>query len=83
MSTSLSNLVDSLSDGVYDNKCKGRSSTLDFMKFEDNKLTFRCLECKWNYNKDFNAELIERFSNIYEFYNKDINIFMLLLNRLF
>ena len=30
------------------------------------KLIFRCFECKKNYEKDFNNELIKRFANIYE-----------------
>ena len=42
---------------------------------------FRCFECKENYKKDFNKELIKRFANIYEFCNKDINKFILLLRK--
>ena len=36
---------------------------------------------KKNYEKDFNKELIKRFANIYEFCNKDINKFILLLSK--
>ena len=81
MSTSLSNLVNSLSDGKYDIKCKNCNSCLDSMKFDDNKLICRCFECKINYNKDFNNELIYRFSSLYDFCNKDINKSMLLLRK--
>ena len=42
---------------------------------KDHQLIFRCFECKKNYEKDFNKELIKRFTNIYEFCNEDINIF--------
>ena len=45
------------------------------------QLIFRCLECKKNYKKDFNKGLIKRFKNIYEFCNKDINKFILLLRK--
>ena len=31
--------------------------------------------------KDFNKELIERFANIYEFCNRDLNKFILLLRK--
>ena len=46
-----------------------------------NKLIYRCFECKTNYNKDFNNELRNRFSSLYDFCNKDINKFMLLLRK--
>ena len=38
-------------------------------------------ECKKNYKKDFNNELIKRFANIYEFSNENINKFILLLRK--
>ena len=47
----------------------------------DEKLVFRCCSCKKNYKKDFNKELIERFANIYEFCNGDLNKFILLLRK--
>ena len=43
--------------------------------------TFRCFECKNNYEKDFNKELIKRFTNTYEFCNGDINKFILSLRK--
>ena len=45
------------------------------------KLIFTCFECKKNYEKDLNKELIKRFANIYEFCNGDINKFILLLRK--
>ena len=45
------------------------------------QLIFRCLECKKNYKKDFNKELIKRFSGTYKFCNGDINKFILLLRK--
>ena len=48
---------------------------------KDDQLIFRCFECKKNYKKDFNNELIKRFANIYEFCNEDINKFILLLRK--
>ena len=48
---------------------------------KDDKLIFRCLECKNNYQKDFNKDLINRFANTYKFCNKDINKIMLLLRK--
>ena len=44
------------------------------MSVKDDQLIFRCFECNKNDKKDFNKEVIKRFSNIYEFCNEDINI---------
>ena len=51
------------------------------MIFKDVQLIFRCFECKENYNKEFDKELIETFANIYEFCNKQINKSILLLRK--
>ena len=81
MSTSLSKLVDNLSEGLHNNRCVDCKSCLDYMKTKDEKLIFRCFSCKRNYEKDFNKELIERFVNIYEFCNGDLNKIILLLRK--
>ena len=81
MSTSLSKLVDNLSEGLHNNRCVDCKSCLDYMKTKDEKLIFRCFSCKKNYEKDFNKELIERFANICEFCNGDLNKFILLLRK--
>ena len=81
MSTSLSNLVSNLSEGLRSDKCTDCKSCLDYMTTKDEQLIFRCFECKKNYKKDFNKELIIRFSSTYEFYNEDINKFILLLRK--
>ena len=73
MSSSLSSLVDNLSERLHNDKCTDCKSCLDYMIFKDDQLIFRCFECKKNYKKDFNKKLIKRFANIYEFCNKDIN----------
>ena len=81
MSSSLSSLVDNLSEEVHNDKCTDCESCLDYMSIKDNQLIFRCFECKKNYKKDFNKELIKRFANIYEFCNEDINKSILLLRK--
>ena len=77
MSISLSSLVDSLSDEVYDDNCPDCRCNLDYIIIKDDQLILRCFECKKNHNKDFGNELTKRFADIYEFYNEDINKFML------
>ena len=77
MSVSLSSLVDNLSDGLY--KCKDCESSLEYINAED--VLFKCLNCNKNYNKDFNKELINRFSSTYNFSEGGINKFILLLRK--
>ena len=81
MSTSLSSLVDNLSEKLHSDKCKDCKSELDYMSVKDNQLIFQCLECKKNYKKDFNKESIKRFANTYEFCSGEINKFILLLRK--
>ena len=73
VSTSLFSLVDSLSDGLYNIKCKDCNSFLDYMNFYDDKLVYTCFDCKTNYNINFNNKLIDGFSNTYNFCSDDIN----------
>ena len=51
MSTSLSKLVDNLSEGIHNNRCVDCKSFLDYMKIKDEKLILRCFSCKKNYEK--------------------------------
>ena len=81
MSTSLSSLADNLSDGFHCNKCIDCKSSLDYMITWDDQLILRCFECNKNYQKDLNKDLINRFESTYEFCNKDINRFILLLRK--
>ena len=46
MSSSLSNLVDNLSEGLDSDKCTDCKSCLDYMTTKDDQLIFRCFEGK-------------------------------------
>ena len=81
MSTSLSSIVDNLSNGFNCGKYIDCKSPLDYMITRDDQLIFRCFEYKKIFQKDFYKDLINRFGNIYEFCNKDINRFVLLLRK--
>ena len=81
MASSLVILINNLSEGLHKDKCIGCKSCLDYIKFKDDQLILRCFECKRNYKKNFNKDLFKRFATIYEFYNKDINKFILLLRK--
>ena len=81
MAMPLSKLVDNLSEGIYNNKCSDCVSSLDYIKTKNEKLILECCNCKQRYRKKFNKELIKRFKNTYEFCNKDLNKFILLLRK--
>ena len=81
MSMSLSKLIDNLSEGLHNNKCLDCKSCLDYIKTKNEKLIFKCFNCTSYYEKDFNKELIKRFASTYEFCNKNLNKFVLLLRK--
>ena len=72
MAMSLSKLVENLSEGIHNNKCVDCESCLDYIKTKNEKLILKCFNCKSYYEKDFNT---------YEFCNKDLNKFVLLLRK--
>ena len=81
MSSKLSHRVDNLSEKIHSDKCTDCKSRLDYMTTKDDQLIFRCFDCKKNYQKDFNKDLINRFANTYQFCNGYINKFVFLLRK--
>ena len=81
MSTSLSKLVNNLSDGLHKNKCRNCKSRLDYVKAEESRLIFRCSGCNRSHHEDVHNDLINRFSSTYNFCQEDINMFTLLLRK--
>ena len=85
MSTSLSSLIDNLSE-IYKKECKRCKeknkikSECDFIGIKNNKLHYKCKECKRGQLKPMNA-LIEKFPNIYQFCNGGISKFVLFLRK--
>ena len=81
MSSSLSKLVDHLSEGIHNNKCSDCESNLDFIKMKNEKLLLKCFNCNSYYKKKFNKDLIKKSKNTYSFCNNDLNKFVLLLRK--
>ena len=81
MATSLSKLVDNLTEGIHSDKCINCKSDISYMKVIDETLIFRCFNCKRNYKKEINKELIERFASTYKFCNNNLNKFVMLLRK--
>ena len=75
MASSLSKLVDNLSEGIHNNKCSGCGSNLDYIKTtakrKNEKLILECCNCKQRYKKKLNKDLIKRFASTYSFCNND------------
>ena len=85
MSFSLSSLVDNLSEinNKDCKKCMERkkiNSKCDYIKFKNNRLEYRCKECNDKSYRSIN-DLIKKFPNTYQFINKDLNKFILLLRK--
>ena len=82
MAMPLSKIIDNLSEGIHNNKCADCKSCLDYVRSTKNeKLILKGLNCKRYYKKKFNKELTKRFKSTYEFFNKDLNKFILLLRK--
>ena len=85
MASSLSKLVDNLSEGIHNNKCSDCGSNLDYIKItaerKNEKLILECYNCKQRYKKKINKGLIKRFASTYSFCNNDLNKFILLLRK--
>ena len=59
---------------------KNIKSECCFDKLKNDRLIYRCRECKEKYKIAIKG-LIKQFSSIYQFCNGDINKFILLLRR--
>ena len=82
MATSLSKLVDNLTEGIHNTKCLDCNSCLDYVWITKNeKLLLKCFNCDIYYKKKFNKDLIRKFKNTYSFCNNDLNKFILLLRK--
>ena len=90
MASSLSKLVDNLSEGIHNNKCSDCGSNPDYIKTtakpsslerKNEKLILECYNCKQRYKKKFNKDPIKRFAITYSFCNNDLNKFILLLRK--
>ena len=81
MATSISNLVDNLTNGIHKIKCKDRDCFLEYEIVKDNLIKYEYLSCNKNYSNKIDEELKQRFKNTFKFSNNDINKFILLLRK--
>ena len=97
MTSSLSNLVNNLSEGIsrtnrkygHDDKkcetcrinCKRCDYFLQYIHFKDDLIDYKYLYCNKNYQHKFNENLKYRFLDTYKYSNHDNNKFILLLEK--
>ena len=64
MVSSLSKLVDNLSEGIHNNKCVCNNNCkccLDYIKIKNEKLLLKCFNCNTYYKKKFNKRFSQKF----------------------
>ena len=97
MASSLSNHVNKLSEAIYRIKCKyGHDDKkyqakeykykhcdcfLEYRKFKDDLIGYKCLRCNKKYPHKFDKKLKERVFNTYTFSNHENNKFISLLQK--
>ena len=72
MASSLSNLVENLSEGIHKIKRKGCDCLLEYENVKDNLIKYKCLSCNKDYSNKTDEELKKRFKNTFKFSNNDI-----------
>ena len=61
MATSLSNLVDNLTEGIHKIKCKDNDCFLEYESVKDNFIKYKCFSCNKDYSNKIDEELKKRF----------------------
>ena len=78
MASSLSNLVDNLTEGIHKIKCKDCDCFVEYGSVKDNLIKYKYLSCSRDYLNKLVEELKKKFINKFKFSNNDINKFILM-----
>ena len=81
MASSLSNLVDNLTERIHKIKCKDFNCFLEYESVKDNLIKYKCLSCNKDYSKKLDEKFKKIFKNTFKFSNNDINKLILLLRQ--
>ena len=65
MASLLSSLADDLTKVLHKNKCKDFKFELKYVAAKSSILTFKCVDCIKNHEKEFDEDLAKRFENTY------------------
>ena len=69
IATSLSNLVDNLTEETHKNKCKDCDCFLQYECAKQNSTKNKCTSCNIDYSNVIDEELKKRFKNSFKFAN--------------
>ena len=81
MASSLSNLVDKLTEGIHKVKCKDCDCFPEYENVKEKSVKYKCLSCNKDYSNKFDEKLKKRFQNTFKFSDNDVNKFILLLKK--
>ena len=81
MASSLSNLVDNLSEGIHKIGCKDCDCILEYESVKDSLIKCKCLSCSKDNSNKLDEKLKIQLKNTFKFSNNDINKFILLLRK--
>ena len=81
MASSLSNLVDNLTEGVRKIKCKHCDCFVEYESVKDNLIKYKCLSCNKDYSNKIDEELKKGFKNTFKFSNNAVNKLILTLRK--
>ena len=79
--TSLSNVVDNITEGIHKIKCKDCDCFLEYESFKDTLIKYKCLSCNKTYSNKIDEEIKKIFKNTFKFSSNDINKFILSLRK--
>ena len=81
MASSLSNLVDNLTEGIHRIRRKDCNCFLEYDGVNNNLTKYKCLSCNKEYINKIDKALKKQFKNTFKFSNNNINKFILLLRK--
>ena len=81
MASSLSNLIDNLTEGIHKIKCRECGCSLEYESVWNNLIKYKCLTCNKNYSNKLDEELRKKFKKTFKFFKNNINKFILLLSK--
>ena len=81
MASSLSNLVDNLTEGVRKFKCKHCDCFVEYESVKDNLIKYKYLSRNKGYSNKIDKELKKGFKNTFKFSNNDVNKLILTLRK--
>ena len=73
MASSLSNLVDNLTEGVHKIKCKDCDCFTKYESAKDNLIKYKCLSSNKYYLNKLDEKIKKQFKNTFKFSNNDMN----------